>query len=136
MVKEKLPYVIAAFEKFQGAHLDYWSEVKDANSITKCQEYWSRHVNHFDVFRHKENDWIIMVGHRLLAAGLQDDSDVKHDDSVSSVGLQMQSGTSKDSNFGSHACSCGSRTSSFKAPRMKEMARLTQLKPEEVMLQK
>lgn len=108
MVKEKLPYVIAAFEKFERAHFDYRSEVKDANSITKCQEYWSRHVNHCDVFRHQENDWITMVRHRLLAAQLQDDSDVKHDDSVSCVGLQMQSGASKHSNNGSHACSCGS----------------------------
>ena len=136
MVKEKLSRAIAAFEKFKGAQFDYWSEVKDANSVTECQEYWSRHANHFDVFRHRVNDWIITVGHRLLAAGLQDDSRVKPNDSVSCVGLQMHSGTSKHSNRGSRACSRGSRTSSFEAARMKEMARLAELKAEEVMLKK
>ena len=38
MVKEKLSRAIAAFEKFKGAQFDYWSEVKDANSVTECQE--------------------------------------------------------------------------------------------------
>ena len=69
-------------------------------------------------------------------AGLQDDSDVKPDNSVSCVGPQMHSGTSKHSNRGSRACSRGSRTSSFEAARMKEMARLAELKAEEVMLKK
>ena len=77
-----------------------------------------------------------MDHNRLLAAGLQDDSDVKPDDSVSCVGSQMHSGTSKHSNRGSHGCSCGSRTSSFEAARMKEMARLAELNAEEVMLKK
>ena len=82
------------------------------------------------------NDWIITVGHRVLAAGLQDDSHVKPDDSVSCVGLQRHSGTSKHSNRGSRECSRGSQTSSFEAARMKEMARLAELKAEEVMLKK
>ena len=135
-VKEKLVHVAAAFEKFKESHLDYWSEVKDADGIEECRDYLSRHEDNFSAFLRQVDDWIAIVEHRLLSAALQTDSEIKPEDSVSSAGSHVRSGTSKHSKSSSRASSLRSHANSVETARLKEAARFAELEAEKVMLEK
>ena len=54
-VKNTLVYLVCAFDKFKGAHFDYWSEVRDAGRMEECRNYLTKHVSSFDTFRDRVN---------------------------------------------------------------------------------
>ena len=117
-VKEKLPYLDNAFERFKEAHRDY---VEERKVRVFCQEIV---------------DWIINIEHKLLPESLQVDSAENPEDSISCAGTPIPSGASKVSKHSSRASSRGGRASSVAAARAKEAARIAELKAEISMLEK
>ena len=116
-VKEKLPYLDNAFERFKKAHRNYVGEILDENAIIEGQRYLEDKERKVRVFRQQIVDWIINIEHKLLAESLQ-------------------VGTSKVSKHSSRASSRGGRASSVAAARAKEAARIAELKAELSLLEK
>ena len=135
-VKEKLPYLDNAFERFKEAHRDYVGKILDENDIIEGQRYLEDKERKVRVFRKQIVDWIINIEHKLLAELLQVDSAVNPEDSISCAGTPIPSGTSKVSKHSSRASSRGGRASSVAAARAKEAARIAELKAEMSMLEK
>ena len=135
-VKEKLPYLDNAFERFKEAHRDYVGKILDENAIIEGQRYLEDKERKVRVFRQQIVDWIINIEHKLLAESLQVDSAVNPEDSISCAGTPIPSGTSKVSKHSSRASSRGGRASSVAAARAKEAARIAELKAEISMLEK
>ena len=135
-VKEKHVHVVTAFDKWNEAHFDYWSKVKDADGITECCDYLSRHLDNFGAFWHQVDDWIVVAEQRLFSAGLQADSKIKPEDSASSISSHAHSGTLKHSKSSRRVSSCQSRTNSVKAARLEEAVRFAELDAKKVVLRK
>ena len=133
---EKLPYLDNAFERFKKAHCDYVGEILDENAIIEGQRYLEDKERKVRLFHQQIVDWIINIGHKLLAESLQVDSAVNPEDSISCAGTPIPSGTSKVSKHSSRASSRGGRASSVAAARAKEAARIAELKAEISMLEK
>ena len=129
-IKEKLPYLDNAFERFKKAHRNYVREILDENAIIEGQHHLEDKERKVRVFRQQIVDWIINIEHKLLAESLQVDSAVNPEDSISCAGMPIPSGTSKVSKHSSRASSRGGRASSVAA------ARIAELKAEISMLEK
>ena len=135
-VKEKLPYLDNAFERFKKAHCDYVREILDENAIIEGQRYLEDKERKVRLFHQQIVDWIINIGHKLLAESLQVDSAVNPEDSISCAGTPIPSGTSKVSKHSSRASSRGGHASSVAAARAKEAARIAEFKAEISILEK
>ena len=128
-VKEKLPYLDNAFERFKEAHHDYVGEIVDENALIEGQRYLEDKERKVHVFRQEIVNWIIYIEHKL-AELLQVDSAVNPEDSISCAGTPIPSGASKVSKHSSRASSRGGRASSVAAARAKEATRIAELKAE------
>ena len=137
-VKEKLVHAVIAFDRLKEAHFDYWSEVKDASGIAECRDYLAKQNENFGAFRQQVEDWIVLEEHRVLQASLRGDSDVliSPEDSVSRVGSQVHSSSSKRSKNHSPASTRGSLAAPVEAARMREATRFAELKAEKVMFER
>lgn len=60
-VKEKLPYLDNAFERFKEAHRDYVGEILDENAIIEGQRFLEDKERKVRVFRQEILDWIINI---------------------------------------------------------------------------
>ena len=100
-VKEKLPYLDNAFERFKEAHRDYVGEILDENAIIEGQRYLEDKERKVRVFHQEIVNWIINIEHKLLAESLQVDSAVNPEDSISCAGTPIPSGASKVSKHAS-----------------------------------
>ena len=98
-VKEKLVHAVIAFDRLKEAHFDYWSEVKDANGIAECRDYWVKQNENFGAFRQQVDDGMALAEHRVLQASLRGGSAllISPEDSVSCIGSHAQSSSSKRS---------------------------------------
>ena len=137
-VKEKLVHAVIAFDRLKEAHFDYWSEVKDASGIAECRDYWVKQNENFGAFRQQVDDWMALAEHKVLLASLRGGSDllISPEDSVSCIGSQAQSSSSKRSKNHSRASTRGSLAAPVEAVRMKEAAKFAELKAEKVMLER
>ena len=138
-VKEKLAHAIKAFDNFKNAHYEYWFEVRDEKGSAECDKYLAKHVDDFSVFRRRVSDWIAVAEDKLLSLAPEVDASIKPEDSVSNVGSQARSSTSKHSRHSKQsgrASSRGSHVASVEAARTKEAARFAELEAEKVMLDK
>ena len=80
--------------------------------------------------------WIAVAEDNLSSVAPQVVASINPEDSVSNVGLQARSSTSKHSKQSSRTSCRGSRAASIEAARAKEAARLAELEAEKVMLDK
>ena len=138
-VKEKLAHAIKGFDNFRNAHYEYWFEVRVDKGSAGCDKYLAKHVDDFSVFRQRVSDWIAVDEDKLLSVTPEVDASIKPEDSVSNVGSQARSSTSKHSRHSKQsgrASSRGSHVASVEAARTKEAARFAELEAEKVMLDK
>ena len=138
-VKEKLAHAIEAFDNFKNAYYEYWFEVRDEKGSAECDKYLAKHEDDFSVFCRRVSDWIAVAEDKLLSVAPEVDASIKPEDSVSNVGSQARSSTSKHSRHSKQsgrASSRGSHAASVKAARTKEAARFAELEAEKVMLDK
>ena len=96
-VKERLAHAIKAFDNFKNAHYEYWFEVRDEKGSAECDKYLAKHVDDFSVFRRRVSDWIAVAEDKLLSVAPDVDASIKPEDSVSHVGSQVRSSTTKHS---------------------------------------
>ena len=138
-VKEKLAHAIEAFDNFKNTHYEYWFEVRDEKGSAECDKYLAKHVDDFSVFRRRVSDWIAVAEDKLLSVAPEVDASIKPEDSVSHVGSQVRSSTSKHSRHSKQsgrASSRGSHVASVEAARTKKAASFAELEAEKVMLDK
>lgn len=88
-VKEKLPYLDNAFERFKEAHRNYVGEILDENTISEGQCYLEGKKRKIPVFCQPIVDWRINIKHKLFAKSLQVDSAVNPEDSISCAAHQF-----------------------------------------------
>ena len=115
-VKENLVHAIKAFDNFKNAHYDYWREVKDEKGAAECHEYLSKHIDDFSAFRQQVSNWIAVAEDNLLSVAPQVVASINPEDSVSNVGLQAHSSTSKHSKQSSRTSCRGSRAERLRDP--------------------
>ena len=105
----------------------------------KCDKYLAKNVDDFSIFRRRVSDWIAVAEDQLLSVAPEVDASIKPEDSVSNVGSQARSSTSKHSRHSKQsgrASSRGSHVASVESARTREAARFAELEAEKVMLDK
>ena len=90
-----------------------------------------------NTFHQEVDDWMALAEHKVLKASLRSGSDlISPEDSVSCIGSQAQSSSSKRSKNHSRVSSHGSIAAPVEAARIKEAAKFAELKVEKIMLER